>query len=338
MEDLGLLIAHHVDGKALGGLAAVVIGVVVQGVALSVEGIDAWRRRCGVLDAPVSTCSSVLAARSRVAGRARPRVVLTAPVTAMPCVWFRWEVQRREGAGVRPVWLTMSQGSSWAPFALVDGTGEALVRLEGAEVHAPLTYRQQAGASGLAMTQHHLRAACHQGLGPDEIARFESQRGPVSDWAARPLAALGNDYRVAEWRIDPGHDVQVVGDANRHPSAGGFVFGAQRGKELVVLAGQVPIGQVRPLRRTVAGLLAGAVAALVATSGVHVHVIYLTDPPAHDGGSVFWRTGDAALLVAAVYVVLTVVVLYGLRLHDRLAVRRGIAAPSRPPPPAHPVL
>lgn len=106
-----------------------------------------------------------------------------APLTHLPCVWWKFRIEKKTGVGGRRQWSTVNSGSSEAPFRLDDGSGECLVQPQGADIRP---------------------------------ASRDVWYGSV-DWPAPPGAAprflsLGSEYRYTEYRIDVGSDVSVLGD------------------------------------------------------------------------------------------------------------------------------
>lgn len=58
-----------------------------------------------------------------------------APLTGAPCVWYRYEVERRVSDGKRSSWQTVESGVSEAIFHFQDDTGACIVDPDGADVH-----------------------------------------------------------------------------------------------------------------------------------------------------------------------------------------------------------
>lgn len=91
-------------------------------------------------DTPTSRIRSAAQGYVELAGRGRPLsgAPNLAPLTQRPCVWWRYRIQRRTGSGSgsgrRTKWQVVSSGRSGQPFLIDDGTGECIVKPEGAEV------------------------------------------------------------------------------------------------------------------------------------------------------------------------------------------------------------
>jgi len=105
--------------------------------ALFLAGL-AWfgnlRRYRLIADHPTSRIASAPQGYVELSGRgsAAAGFGLVAPLSGMPCVWFRFVLERRQG----DKWVTDDSGESTDMIQLDDGTGRCLLDPEGAEVHA----------------------------------------------------------------------------------------------------------------------------------------------------------------------------------------------------------
>ncbi len=59
---------------------------------------------------------------------------IVAPLTATPCVWYRYKVEKRVRSGRRAHWRTLRDGTSDELFLLRDVSGDCVIDPEGAEV------------------------------------------------------------------------------------------------------------------------------------------------------------------------------------------------------------
>lgn len=90
-----------------------------------------WRLRI-VADTPTARIRSAPQGYVELIGVARRhRASAVAPLTRRPCVWYRYRVEREQGAGRNRRWVTVEQGEHPAPFLLDDGTGQCLVEPTG---------------------------------------------------------------------------------------------------------------------------------------------------------------------------------------------------------------
>ncbi len=94
--------------------------------------MSAYRRQRAVADTPTSKIASAAQGYAEFVGRGRPLAgtPLLAPLTGLPCLWFRYRVEVRRNDH----WRTEESGESDASFLLDDGTGICLVDPEGAEI------------------------------------------------------------------------------------------------------------------------------------------------------------------------------------------------------------
>jgi hypothetical protein len=90
------------------------------------------RRMRAFTDTPTSQVASAAQGYVELRGHGKrlDGLPLLAPLTNLPCLWYRFHVQRRSG----DKWVTDSSGESDASFLLDDGSGICLVDTEGAEI------------------------------------------------------------------------------------------------------------------------------------------------------------------------------------------------------------
>ncbi|MEW6591357.1 MAG: hypothetical protein AB1418_10005 [Pseudomonadota bacterium] len=96
-----------------------------------------------VADTPTSRIASAPQGYVEIVGRGRqpPGAPLLSPISGLPCLWFRYRVERRDGDR----WEHVESGVSHETFGVHDGSGQLLVDPEGAEI---LTSRKQVSTSG----------------------------------------------------------------------------------------------------------------------------------------------------------------------------------------------
>lgn len=92
-----------------------------------------YRRYRQVHDVPTSRIASAAQGYCEFFGRSRciPDSPLRAPLSAQPCCWYRYDIERRAG---RDKWEHVDGGESVAHFLLVDDSGQCIVSPDGAEV------------------------------------------------------------------------------------------------------------------------------------------------------------------------------------------------------------
>lgn len=94
---------------------------------------SAYRRTRAVADTPTSRVASAAQGYVELIGTGKPLAgaPLMSPLTHLPCLWFRYTVERKDSENK---WVQESKGESDASFILDDDTGECVVDPEGAEM------------------------------------------------------------------------------------------------------------------------------------------------------------------------------------------------------------
>jgi hypothetical protein len=94
---------------------------------------SAYRRSRAVSDTPTSRIASAAQGYVELVGAGKPLAgaPLMSPLSHLPCLWFRYTVERKDSDNK---WVTEDKGESDASFLLDDGSGECVVDPEGAEM------------------------------------------------------------------------------------------------------------------------------------------------------------------------------------------------------------
>lgn len=102
-----------------------------------------------VADTPTSRIASAPQGYIEIVGRGRqpPGEKLLSPVSGLPCLWFRYRIERRNGDR----WEHVESGISRDTFGIDDGSGLMLVDPEGAEILA--SHKQVSQQSGYRRTE-----------------------------------------------------------------------------------------------------------------------------------------------------------------------------------------
>jgi hypothetical protein len=161
-----------------------IFGVVVAVLAVIFlrRGLDAFWRLRTIADTPTARIRSAPQGYVELCGRVLAHGdLVTAPLTGIACVWYRFKVQERRGSGKNTRWVTLHQGKADRPFLLEDETGRCLVEPAGADIHS--------------------RATDHW---------YGSQRHTPRPQASSRLQ-LSRRYRFSEERILPGESVYLLG-------------------------------------------------------------------------------------------------------------------------------
>jgi E3 ubiquitin ligase len=151
-----------------------------------------WRRNRVIGDTPTSRVRSAAQGYVELAGHGQlsPGSKNKAPLSDIPCVWWRYKVEHKGSLFARSrSWHTVMAATSTAPFLLDDGTGQCEVDPEGAQVYphgSDVWYGHEEWPS----------------------RRLPGTQGPLH-WLWGPL--LGGPYRYSEQRLEAEGRVVAVG-------------------------------------------------------------------------------------------------------------------------------
>ncbi|QSA96280.1 GIDE domain-containing protein [Methylococcus sp. EFPC2] len=113
-------------------------GAVLLDVVLLCLGFRALHRARLMTDMPTAKLRSAAQGYVELEGWARmmPGEPVHAPLSGLPCAWYRYKIEKRErdAYGREDLWRTLESGTSEAIFHLEDPTGRCVVDPDGAEV------------------------------------------------------------------------------------------------------------------------------------------------------------------------------------------------------------
>jgi len=148
---------HDYANLALGGgnLLILLLGLQLQSrigwqISLTLVGLTsfwAWyanlKRYRTVADTPTSRIASAPQGYIEIVGRGQqpPGATLTSPINSLPCLWYRYRVERKNGDR----WEHVESGISHDTFGISDGSGLILIDPDGAEI---MTSRKQVSNAG----------------------------------------------------------------------------------------------------------------------------------------------------------------------------------------------
>lgn len=99
--------------------------------------LPAWmstvKRRRAITDTPTSRIASAAQGYVELQGTGKPLDYppLLSHLTALPCLWYRYQVEEKKG---NDKWETIDRGESQASFIIDDDSGRCVVDVEGAEI------------------------------------------------------------------------------------------------------------------------------------------------------------------------------------------------------------
>lgn len=143
-----------------------------------------WRRARAFEDTPTSRIRSAAQGYVELAGvaRALPGDETRSPLTNRACLWYTYRVEERSNSS-RDEWTTIDSGTCDETFAIEDGTGQATIDPEGADVTA---------------------------LDKD-LWYGDTPRVPPALRPWRFFGGIGSRYRYTEWLILDGQPLAAVG-------------------------------------------------------------------------------------------------------------------------------
>ncbi|MBI3432253.1 MAG: hypothetical protein HY018_08605 [Hydrogenophilales bacterium] len=154
---------HDYANLALGGgnLLILLLGFKLQSgigwqISFALIGLTsfwAWfanlKRYRTVADTPTSRIASAPQGYIELVGRGcqPPGDGLVSPVSGLPCLWYRYRIERKNGDR----WEYVESGTSHDTFGVSDGSGQVLVDPEGAEILT--SHKQVSNAGGYRKTE-----------------------------------------------------------------------------------------------------------------------------------------------------------------------------------------
>src|SRR5271167_774444 len=104
------------------------------GVYLFYRGFRMLQRKRLIMDTPASKVRSASMGLVEVSGLAVGPYTVTAPITGVPCYYYRTVAWRWEQRGKNSQWVKVADENLHVPFFLDDNSGRVLVDPQGAEL------------------------------------------------------------------------------------------------------------------------------------------------------------------------------------------------------------
>ena len=102
-------------------------GATIIGTTLLYKGFEAMHRFRMVKDVPRSAVRSIAMGLVEIHGKAKVESELISPLSHIPCIWYKYEIQVYKRRGKHSQWVTVKKGEKSKPFFAVDETGEVYV-------------------------------------------------------------------------------------------------------------------------------------------------------------------------------------------------------------------
>ena len=173
-----------------------VIGV-VAGIGLFVQGFRLLQRRHLILDTPFSKIRSASMGMVEVSGLAVGPYTMVAPVTTMPCYYYRTYVWEWKREGKSSKWVKVAAECMHVPFFLDDNTGRVLVDPRGADLDIHRDFQEEFSDSFFTIKDP----------APLNVRNFLARHG----------VETGNKIKVEEYCIKPKNSLFILGTLSENP-------------------------------------------------------------------------------------------------------------------------
>jgi hypothetical protein len=167
------------------------------GVYLFYRGFRTLQRKRLILDTPSSKIRSASMGLVEVSGLATGPYTIPAPVTGVPCYFYRTIAWQLKQAGKNKEWQKVAEESMHVPFFLDDNTGRLLVDPQGAEMDIHRDFHEEYSGSFFGSN--------------DDVSLS------VANFLARYGVANDHRLRVDEYCIKPKNALFVLGTLAQNP-------------------------------------------------------------------------------------------------------------------------
>ena len=113
------------------------------GVYLFIRGFQLLQRKRLIMNTPSSKIRSAAIGLVEVSGLAAGPYTMAAPITAMPCYFYRTMAWQWKRQGKSSKWVKVADESLHFPFYLEDNTGRMLVNPQGAEMEIHRDFHEE---------------------------------------------------------------------------------------------------------------------------------------------------------------------------------------------------
>ena len=183
--------------RSLGGLLAWCTFGIAAGLYFFFRGFRTLQRKRLILDTPTAKIRSAAMGLVELNGLAIGPFTLTAPITAMPCYYYRTMAWQWRQEGKNKQWVKVADESLHVPFFLDDNTGRILVDPTGAEMDIHRDYHEEFSASFFSGVPDV----------PSNVAGFLTRNGVSTD----------KKLKIEEYCIKPKNALFVLGTLAENP-------------------------------------------------------------------------------------------------------------------------
>lgn len=167
------------------------------GVYLFIYGFQLLQRKRLIMNTPASKIRSAAMGLVEVSGLAAGPYTIVAPITSMPCYYYRSMAWQWKREGKNSKWVKVADESLHVPFFLEDNTGRVLVDPQGAEMEIHRDFHDEFSQSLFSST-----------LGiPANVTEFLLRHGVSTDCK----------IKIEEYCIKPKNALFVLGTLAENP-------------------------------------------------------------------------------------------------------------------------
>lgn len=197
----------------------------IAGVCLFCRGFSLLQRKRLILNTPASKIRSASMGLVEVNGLAVGPYTMLAPITGVPCYYFRTMAWQWKREGKNNSWVKVADESMHLPFFLDDNTGRVLVNPQGAEMEIHRDFQDEFSTSLFSSNMQI----------PQNVTSFLARHGVAAD----------KKLKVEEYCIKPKNALFIVGTLAQNP---GLTVSATPVRSLTVEAGggsfSLPLGNL----------------------------------------------------------------------------------------------
>jgi len=178
------------------GIIVAVIGF-FAGFYIFYRGFRLLQRKRLILNTPASKIRSAAMGLVEINGLAVGPYTILAPITGVPCYYFRttaWQLQQQ---GKNKSWVKVAEESLHVPFFLDDNTGRALVDPQGAEIDIHRDFHDEFSTSLFS-------------------SRFEMPPN-IADFLVRHGVSTDKKIKIDEYCIKPKNALFIMGTLAQNP-------------------------------------------------------------------------------------------------------------------------
>jgi E3 ubiquitin ligase len=117
------------------------------GVCLFFRGFRVLQRKRLILNTPTSKIRSASMGLVEISGLAVGQKTLSAPITGVPCYYYRTVAWQPKQSGKNEEWVIVAEETLHVPFYLDDNTGRVLIDPQGAEMDIHRDFHEEFGNS-----------------------------------------------------------------------------------------------------------------------------------------------------------------------------------------------